>query len=243
MKDKRISGLIVILALIVLLPPQARAQSSGAPDHDAFVRASAPGTNFDQLGLSAAASTSTCHTTDTIYLQWDLAAIPAGQSVGAAALTLQTAYASQAEATRLQLYQVEDDDCPQETINHDNAPALGALMQELPTPAGAGQAAIFDGPELAAFLNAQLAGDDRASFAIRLAGTCSPGLSMVLFHDRESSSGQAPQLTLSTPTAVRLGATTASANNGRLCVMPLAMLVLSLSLATLICLRNRHRHC
>lgn len=191
--------LFLSLALVgaLLSATVAWAYPASPPRHDTYVNINEPDENFNDDFLELSASTATCEPTSITFLQWDLSHIPAYSEASTATLTLTTTFVMNVEATRVALY-ATGDAWTEDTLTYATAPALGTKLDSQPAPS-AGEALTFSSDALRRYLEAQLAENRIASFALQLEGTCSSGLTLVLFNDREQG-GDGPDLYLETVT-------------------------------------------
>jgi hypothetical protein len=199
---------ILLVFVTLSMANEVSAVASGPPTNDSFVRVTAVDTNFNALGLSVAASTSSCNPTDTIYLKWDLANIPVGKTVHTASLTLTSNYVSSTSGATLALYRTSDDYAGSQTalaeseLTANNAPAPEALIETQPAPTVSSQTVVFDSAALASYVNAEAGGDKMVSFVIRFSQGCNT-LDLVRFDDHESGAS-GPDLQLQDPTVVHM---------------------------------------
>jgi uncharacterized repeat protein (TIGR01451 family) len=174
--------------------------SSRAPDHDTYVKATAPNTNYDGNNLATSASTAGCTPTDITYLQWNLADIADIETVLTATLTLTATYAAGTSSAQLSLYETGDN-WTETTINYSNAPPVGALIETIaaPPPGNPPSPAIItlSSAALATYINNQAHGDGVASLALRFNGGCSGTFTLAVFRDTESGAN-GPGLVLET---------------------------------------------
>lgn len=160
-----------------------------------------------------------CNFTETVYLRWSLSGV--NDAVGPSTQLKLTVNDAQAGNTgSLSLYRVADDSWNEATVTNDTpAPTVGLEITSVPIPTTSPAPVTFTGQELAdylaettAFANGStdmIAGDDVASFAVRVTG-CRGFTNPVRFDAREGS-GTAPLLNLFNPTAITLTALTAGA--------------------------------
>ena len=188
----------LILLLLILTIGTALADS---PNHDSFVRASQSGTNFDTQELSVSASTASCNTTDTTYMQWDVSGISGSVTVATLTLTATTTILNTGSAM-ISLYETTDS-WTEGAITASNAPAVGSLIQTVNAPTTGGETITFNNAALVSYLDTQASGDDIASFALRFSSGCAAGVSIAVFEDKESGAN-GPDLTTTPPLAVTL---------------------------------------
>lgn len=201
-----------IACLALLLPASSVLAAPMPPSNDSYVRSTATGTIFgttDPTKLSVVGSTTSCNATDVTYLQWDLSAIPAGQTVVNATVTLTASTATNVSGATLGLYNVSGT-WAEDTLSWSNAPGLplapSALLDTKSAPTS-GNSVIFSSPALDNYLNTGTgaAGPGRkASFALAFGSGCNSGLSLVLFNSKESTTGTGPELQFPPATAVTL---------------------------------------
>ncbi|HOT90750.1 MAG TPA: DNRLRE domain-containing protein [Anaerolineae bacterium] len=181
---KRTIGLTLALAWTLLGVAAASAYPASPPNHDTYVDVNSPDDNFNANLLELSGSTSSCELTSFTFLQWNLSHIPAYAEVTTATLALTVTGAMNVEAaTRVALY-ATGDAWTEDTLTYANAPALGTKLDSQPLPLE-GETLIFSNDALRLYLEDQLAENRIASFALLLEGTCSSGVTMVLFNDRE----------------------------------------------------------
>jgi uncharacterized repeat protein (TIGR01451 family) len=195
MKHLLLVSLAVVYALLSVTAAQAHPASP--PNHDVYVDVNTPDENFNGNFLEASASTASCEPTTLTFLQWDLSHIPAYAAVPTATLTLTTTFVTNVEATQVALY-ATGDAWTEDTLTYATAPTLGTKLDSQPAPA-AGAALTFSSEALRLYLEEQLAENRIASFALLLEGTCSWGVTLVLFNDREQGV-DVPDLYLETVT-------------------------------------------
>ena len=200
----------VVLLVTALAANVALALGSGPPSDDAYVDINTPSTPHDDDELEVRASNTACDPTYIVYLKWDLSDIPDGTSVHTATLTLTTSSASNSSGASITLYEAADvyaatsTPWEEEGLTYSNAPdiAVGTPIETQAAPTAGGQALIFSSTALRDYVNAQAAGDNVASFALRFSGGCPTGLTAVVFEDRESPVN-GPHLQLLNTNAVR----------------------------------------
>jgi hypothetical protein len=192
---KRLILLIAaILAAVTLTGDDALALASGPPSDDSYVDVNDGDQNYDDSNLVITASTAGCNPNTTIYLKWDLADIPDGASIYTATLTLTTIFTNSTSGAKLTLYAVDDTyvgtTVPWEEggLTSNNAPTvtLSAAIETQDAPTGVGQVVTFNSTPLKDYVNAQAAGDNTASFALRFSSDCSSGWTVAGFEDREN---------------------------------------------------------
>lgn len=172
-------GLIAMITFSI-----ASAQTPRPPSQDSAVRVTASGLNLDGQTLSVASSTRDCTPTDVVYLQWDLSDIPDNETIGTAVLSLTPYFTSQTGSATLALHETASN-WEEGTLTHDNAPAVGALIETVSAPTSTGQAITFESSSLVSYIDGSLV-NDVVSFALQFHGGCSAGVSVVLFEDVES---------------------------------------------------------
>jgi hypothetical protein len=183
-----------ILAAVTLVSDDALALASGPPSDDSYVDVNYGDDNYDGKDLVVAASTTACSPNTTIYLKWDLADVPDGTSIHTAILTLTTVDINNTSGARLTLYAVEDTyvgttiPWEEEELTYDNAPTIsaGAAIETQDAPTAGGQVITFNSTALKDYVNAQAAGDNTASFALRFSSGCPSGWTVAGFEDREN---------------------------------------------------------
>ncbi len=180
---KQVIGLTLALAWIVGSVAAAWASPAAPPNHDTYVDVNSPEDNFNNNLLEISASTANCEPTSITFLQWDLSHLSAYAEVPTATLTLVVTDTMNVVGTRVALY-ATGDTWTEDSLTFANAPALGVKLDSQPLPSE-GETLIFASDALRFYLEAQLAENRIASFALLLEGTCSSGLTMVLFNDRE----------------------------------------------------------
>lgn len=205
---------ILIIAVVGLLLAAGvhavLAAASGLADQDTYVVASQPNNNYNGGDLAAAGSLPTCNPTYISYLQWDLVDVPGGATIGSAVITLTVRFTSGVQpGTLLSLYETGDYYLSTTTLwtegglTFNNAPGAGTLIQSIPAPTAFPSVVTFNNAALATYLNNEAAGDDLASFALGISGTCSAGATIVGFEDSESASG-GPMLLVQSPSAIEV---------------------------------------
>ncbi len=187
----------ILLGLVLLMAHSVAVWARPAipPGHDTYVDVNSPDENFNANQLEVSASTTRCAPTSMTFLQWNLLHIPAYSLVHTATLTLTVNYAMNAEAAQVALY-ATGDAWSEDTLTYANAPAKGTKIESQPVPV-VGQVLTFNSEALRAYLEAQLAGNQKASFVLFLEGVCTTAYTFVLFNDRESGA-DIPDLYLET---------------------------------------------
>lgn len=187
----------ILLGLVLLMAHSVAVWARPAipPGDDSYVDVNSPDDNFNGNLLEVSASTARCEPTSMTFLQWNLLHIPAYSIVHTATLTLTVNYAMNADAAQVALY-ATGDTWSEDTLTYVNAPAKGVKIESQPVPA-MGHVLTFNSEALRAYLEEQLAGNQRASFVLFLEGVCSTGYTFVLFNDRESGT-DIPDLYLET---------------------------------------------
>lgn len=210
--SKKAILVLQVIVLIFLLVGVA----SAAADNPQDVTVDLAGGTADNSAILTVSSGNFggCQQNSVVYLQWGLANVNGAASVADAtnktALKVNVALSLGAGDGKLGLYQVLNDGWTETTIDPNNPPAVGTLIEEITTP-GSGLA-TFSNQALADYINSQsafvnavdtIAGDNKASFALQITG-CANLNDVLTMDSKENPAGTPPSLNLFGPTAVTL---------------------------------------
>ena len=208
------SWLVALVCLLVIAASvtSVLAQASGPVDADASTDINTPGatTNDDRLRIEAGTPSCVASRTRVSFVKWDVTAV--NQAVGSASMTFGVQSVSLGNALagnqQVVLYATTDG-WTETTVNWSNQPALGAVLQSVVVPSTGGGTVVFNSPELAAYVQQEANGDNTASFALALTGSCGESTVTLRLFSKDSTVGPDPTLQILGPTAVEMTQTSA----------------------------------
>jgi hypothetical protein len=212
----------LLIAVILALLSATVVLASGTLTDDAYTTNASGQTNIAHNGsgyLSVRSSGIGCAVNDEVFLQWDVSNIQAevSSSTTTSALRIEKIFNSGSGANgNLEIWSTSDG-WDETTITHDNKPGPSALLASISLPQADGVLS-FSSANLDAYLNQQtawvggndtIAGDNIASFIIRIGGCTNPS-NQIFLSERGGIYGTPPSLDLYNPTAITLQAIRAS---------------------------------
>jgi hypothetical protein len=210
---KRSLVLVWIVSILLLIAVPVALAYAQPPVDDAFTDAGTNSYNIADLYVQSSSGAG-CGPQLTTYVKWDLSSIADGSTVGDANALVSFEVTNQAigsQNSTLELVQVDNDAWTETnvgTVKPALGPVLSTITLQASNPPAVGTVLTFPStPALASFLTAQINGDNFASFALRITG-CTAGAPQIAFGSAENA-GNAPNLQLSSPTAVSMTNTAA----------------------------------